>query len=557
MGHDVEQPAPALEVGEQAGQGLARPRPELVGPGQAPRRARKRDAVGAGQAMEGLQGGLAQAALGHVDDALERQVVAGLGDDAQVRHGVADLLALVEPGAADHPVGHGEGDQALFELAGLEPGAHQHRHLVQGVALGVQGLDLFAGDAGLLLAVPDAEHAHLLAGAEVGPERLAQPSLVVGDERRRGAQDVGRGAVVALQADHPGAGEIALEAQDVADLGAAPRIDRLVVVADAAQVPVRLRQEAQPQVLGHVGVLVFIHQDVAEPALVSGEDLGVVLKQREGVQKQVAEIGGVHGLQAVLVVAIQGQHPATAGVRAFRVRDPVRRQAAVLPALDDAEHGAGRQALLVDAVGLDELLDQPELVVLVEDGEIGRQPDGLGVGAQDARPQGMEGAHPPALHRPRQEDGDPVPHLARRPVGKRHRQHLAGPGQAADQDVGEAADQHPGLAGAGAGEHQHRSLRGLDGGPLGVVEALQVGHVRRRPGVLGRGRAGRRAGELERIGHGRNIARGRALSLGERKFRRRHLRRGDAPTRSFPWPFPAAHLHWLHSLDRGGRGEPP
>ena len=77
----------------------------------------------------------------------------------------------------------------------------------------------------------------------------------------------------------------------------------------------------------------------------------------------------------------------------------------------------------------------------------------------------MECAHPPALHRPRQEGGDAVPHLARRPVGERHRQHLAGPGQAADEDVGEAADQHPGLAGAGAGEHQHRSLRGLDGGP--------------------------------------------------------------------------------------------
>ena len=423
----------------------------------------------------------------------------------------------------------------------------------------MQGLDLFAGDAGLFFAVPDAEHAHLLAGAEVGPERLAQPSLVVGDERRRGAQDVGRGAVVALQADHPGAGEIALEAQDVADLGAAPRIDRLVVVADAAQVPVRLRQEAQPQVLGHVGVLVLVDQDVAEPALVSREDLGVVLKQREGVQKQVAEIGGVHGLQAFLVVAIQGQHPATAGVRAFRVGDLVRRQAAVLPALDDAEHGAGRQALLVDAVGLDELLDQPELVVLVEDGEIGRQPDGLGVGAQDARPQGMEGAHPPALHRPRQDGGDPVPHLARRPVGKRHRQHLAGPGQAADQDVGEAADQHPGLAGAGAGEHQHRSLRGLDGGPLGLIQAFQVGQIRARPGVLGRGRAGRRAGELEGIGHGRNIARGRAPCLENgRPVEGTHgAAKREGGRRSFSWPFPAAHLHWFQSLDPGGRREPP
>src|SRR3546814_12521352 len=54
------------------------------------------------------------------------------------------------------------------------------------------------------------------------------------------------------------------EAQDVADLGATPAVDRLVVVADAAEVAVALRQEAQPEVLRDVGVLVLVDQDVAE-----------------------------------------------------------------------------------------------------------------------------------------------------------------------------------------------------------------------------------------------------------------------------------------------------
>ncbi len=43
-------------------------------------------------------------------------------------------------------------------------------------------------------------------------------------------------AVIALQADDLRAGKVVLEAQDVVDLGAAPAIDRLVVVADAADV---------------------------------------------------------------------------------------------------------------------------------------------------------------------------------------------------------------------------------------------------------------------------------------------------------------------------------
>src|SRR6185312_10784436 len=42
--------------------------------------------------------------------------------------------------------------------------------------------------------------------------------------------------VIALEPDDLGAGKVVLEAQDVVDLGAAPAVDRLVVVADAADV---------------------------------------------------------------------------------------------------------------------------------------------------------------------------------------------------------------------------------------------------------------------------------------------------------------------------------
>jgi hypothetical protein len=58
----------------------------------------------------------------------------------------------------------------------------------------------------------------------------------VGDEVRGGGEDVAGGAVIALEPDDLGAGEVVLEAQDVVDLGAAPAVDRLVVVADAADV---------------------------------------------------------------------------------------------------------------------------------------------------------------------------------------------------------------------------------------------------------------------------------------------------------------------------------
>ena len=74
---------------------------------------------------------VAEAALGLVDDALEREVVGGLVDEAEVGEGVADLGALVEAEAADDLVGQADRDEALLELAGLELGADEDGDVVE------------------------------------------------------------------------------------------------------------------------------------------------------------------------------------------------------------------------------------------------------------------------------------------------------------------------------------------------------------------------------------------------------------------------------------------
>ena len=104
------------------------------------------------------------------------------------------------------------------------------------VAAALQLLDLLADGARLLLGVPGAGDRDLLARHVLGAQRLAEPALVVGDQVRGGGQDVGGRAVIALEPDHLGARKVVLEAQDVVHLGAAPAVDRLVVVADAADV---------------------------------------------------------------------------------------------------------------------------------------------------------------------------------------------------------------------------------------------------------------------------------------------------------------------------------
>ena len=89
---------------------------------------------------------------------------------------------------------------------------------------------------------------------------------VVGDHRVGGREDRLRRAVVLLELDHLRVREVALEVEDVADVGAAEAVDRLVVVADHHQVAVLAGEQLQQPVLGVVGVLVLVDEDVAEGA---------------------------------------------------------------------------------------------------------------------------------------------------------------------------------------------------------------------------------------------------------------------------------------------------
>ena len=136
-------------------------------------------------------------------------------------------------------------------------------------------------------------------------------------------------------------------------------------------------------------------------------------------------------------------------------------------------------ALLVEVGGGDQLLHQAQLVVGVEDGEIGLKPDQLGVAAEHPRGDRVEGAEPGhALDRAAGDRRDALLHLARGLVGEGHGEDLARPGAAGGDEVGEAGGQRRGLAGAGPGENQHRAFGGQHGLPLRRIEARQIGRLR-------------------------------------------------------------------------------
>ena len=227
---------------------------------------------------------VADPALRHVDDAAERDDVLRVQQQPEVAQDVLDLLALVEPDAAEHPVRRADAHQHVLDHAALRVRSIEDRHVAVAEALALtEPLDLVDHEERLVVLVLGPVQDRELAVAGLGPQALRLAVHVVLDQRVRDAQDVLRGAVVLLHQEDRRVGIVALEVQDVLDRRAAPRVHALVGVADDADVAVPRRQHVHQLVLRAVRVLVLVDQDVAEPLLVVLQDLRVQLEQLDGL----------------------------------------------------------------------------------------------------------------------------------------------------------------------------------------------------------------------------------------------------------------------------------
>src|SRR5262250_3199114 len=142
-------------------------------------------------------------------------------------------------------------------------------------------------------------------------------------------------AVVALEPDDLGAaGEVRLESENVVHLCTAPAVNRLVVVADAANTAVALSKQAQPEILGDVRVLIFVDQHIEEALLVFFEHVLMLLEQPQILEKQIAEIGSVQLLKPTLIGSVKIARLAIGEGEALAFRHALGPQAAVLPAVD-------------------------------------------------------------------------------------------------------------------------------------------------------------------------------------------------------------------------------
>src|SRR5690606_37255146 len=164
-----------------------------------------------------------------------------------------------------------------------------------------------------------------------------------------------------------------------------------------------------------VGVLAFVHQQVADALAPGDHALRVGLEQLHRQPDQVVEIHRVEGRQALLVALVQRRRLALAGA-AGGGRGLLRRQAGVLGPRHQLLRGLDRVGL---AARRQQVLELGGAVLGVEDREPAAQPQPRMLHLQDPQAQRVEGAHGQplggvALEAP----GHAFLHLARGPDGE-------------------------------------------------------------------------------------------------------------------------------------------
>jgi hypothetical protein len=297
----------------------------------------------------------------------------------------------------------------------------------------------------------------------------------------------------------------------VLDLGAAPTVDRLVVVADhehATRVP---GEQAHESVLDRVGVLEFVDQQFAEALAVMRQQRTVVAQQFVRAQQQFGEVDQPGAVAAFLVQGVRAAHDV--GPRIGAGLQVLRTPAFVLLRIDPPCDLPRREACFVQFQLLHDALDQTQLVVAVQHLEPFGQLRVLPVQAQQAMRQAVEGADPharaPAATARCSALGARA-HLAGGLVGERHRKDAVRRHAVHLVEPGDAVGEHAGLAGTGAGEDQVVTGRCGDGLALRRIQRVEQVRNIHRPILRGRGGGSRlqelRQQRLERLRASEQVA---------------------------------------------------
>ena len=474
------------------------------------------DSLLGGKVSDHINSGVADLPGRLVDDAAQAHIIPGVRHNGHIGVDVLDLFAVIEALAAHDLMGNARAGKVAFDGSRLGIHAVEHRMVRQMPALFQVLTDDICNVHGFVLLILGSVDLHLVALVVPGPQGLALALGVVLDDAVGSIQDIGGGTVILLQTDGLGAGEDALKVQNVLNGGTAETVDALVIVTDNADVLFRAGEQADQPELGHAGILILVHQQVAVLVLVELPHVRVVGQQLHGLVDEVIKIERTGLFQLFLVSCVDAGGLGALHVSGVVCKRLFRADQLILPAAHLVDGGLDGQEFIIDAQFFIHRFHHALGIVGVVDGKAAGVADLLRPAAQDAHTGRVEGGgkHLVPLFAAQhiaqalfqlpcrlvgKGDGHHVPTansiLPQHPVqpggriGAGHNcrfqgldiilGHLTGGpartvGRAKPDQVCNAVDQNSGLAAACTGQNEQRAVGGKYRLPLHIVQAAKL-----------------------------------------------------------------------------------
>jgi hypothetical protein len=361
---------------------------------------------------------------------------------------------------ARQAVRHSCSPQALLQGPGLGVCPVEHSDVRQTAVFVGELVDLAGDPPALFPLVSGLVQVDELTGVVLSPQCLAQTAGIACDNGASRRQDVLRASVVALQPHDLRGGEVLLEVQDVLNVGTPEPVDGLVVIADNSQIAVACSKQGDQAVLGCVGVLILVDEDVPEQVLITLQHLGVLLEKAHCEENQVVEVHGVVCSEEPLVLPVD-----RCGHRVVeRCRGLCERLGAnelVLGVVDPGQDAPGWVQLVADPGSGHGLLDDAELQIGVVDAKgagVALQAP-LNVGPEYPQAGAVERVHPGATglcvpHSP----GQALSHFTGRFVGEGDSEDSAWMDALSGGQVQDPVDEDPRLARPGPRQNKERAV---------------------------------------------------------------------------------------------------
>ena len=144
-------------------------------------------------------------------------------------------MTLIKLGAADHAIRNPGANKDFFECTGLRVGSVENRNVAVVVAIAVCLVDFVGDELGFVVSRIAGVANQLVSRAFVGEQVLVWPVKVVRNDRVCCIENVLGRAIVLLEQNGLCPAVVFFEFYDVANVGTAKGINRLVAVAHDSQ----------------------------------------------------------------------------------------------------------------------------------------------------------------------------------------------------------------------------------------------------------------------------------------------------------------------------------